>query len=1004
MAPRIEKSSAGLGSTPRIPGTVGKRGKVRWVILALLAALVLGGTVGCTRNFFRRRTDAQVDEIFGEKDKYAQWRIEQFHVYPDPRSRFADWTNPDRPPRPPDDPAAYKLSPNPQGVPPSGIKYIEGTGYLDLMRAWDAENRARKEAERTPESTSEEGEATRAGETRTPEQLAEEIESNILAELAMGVSRTGLLPEEKSRRQPPCEKPFMLNLEQTVELGFLCSREFQTIREELYLTALPVTQERFSFVAQPFVAEQAIRERSGRQSIDGRTNRWLFSTTAGITKTFPTGALLLLNFANQTVYNLGRGLKTTSVSTLNFDFIQPFLAGGGWAVTLEPLTQAERNLLYAIRDFYRFRQEYFVFFAAGQPTFIPGVTPGVSAITNGTVGTPAPFVPIATPLPTSLLNPATVQVPPGTGTRLLPTNEGLAATPQGYLGTVGERATLVNYYKNLQALQRFLNLFEVYLEGGIVTAVQRNSIEQTLLSNIASTLTQQVSYRISLDQLKQQLGLPMTVPIDVDDTPLQPMIQQSRRFEMLSLNFDRAASAAQAYSPIPLVPQVRQRFRRLIETTSIFRGTKAKERVLRSWAAWEKIPAGGAKGLGNIESRLDVLRAERQRLLDRRAASEAPLPQDDLRRLDELTFEINIGLFERDLRAYEQQPWNRFKDNEAIRLSTHVQDFRVVYRDFLNLLEEAFDEELESIRRNWAPLPQCCVEGVDIWSAPEAEALIAAEKAALTNRVDLMNVRAELVDSWRKIRVTANALLGTFTVDYHLDTSSPPGQARPFALGGSRTRNELIFNMTPPIVRVVQRNNYRSALIAYQQTRRLLMQNEDSVLFEVRLDLRNLRAAGMNYQRVQKRNIELAYIQVDQALQAFNQPLAPAGADPQGLVGPPAGRPQAGDPAALTTQLLSTQSSLFSAQNSLYSTWVNVLTSRMYFFRDLGLMPIDSRGVWIDDIANCECSSDSSNDGQQRQRDGGSDGGGAVPPGKPEQLPAPRPLPAAVEGGAERNN
>ena len=82
-----------------------------------------------------------------EKDKYPSWKIDQYHVYPDPRSRFADWTNPDRPPAPPDDPAAYDMAPRPQKTPHSGVAYIEGTGYLDLLACWDKENRARQEKE-----------------------------------------------------------------------------------------------------------------------------------------------------------------------------------------------------------------------------------------------------------------------------------------------------------------------------------------------------------------------------------------------------------------------------------------------------------------------------------------------------------------------------------------------------------------------------------------------------------------------------------------------------------------------------------------------------------------------------------------------------------------------------------------------------------------------------------------------------------------------------------------
>src|SRR3954468_1175477 len=110
------------------------------VVLLALAALA---PAGCTRRFYRREADKEVDALLKEKDKYPAWRIEQFHVYPDPRARFADPTNPDRPPMPPDDPAAHDLSPNPQKPPhKAGVARVEGQGYLQLLAAWDAANRA----------------------------------------------------------------------------------------------------------------------------------------------------------------------------------------------------------------------------------------------------------------------------------------------------------------------------------------------------------------------------------------------------------------------------------------------------------------------------------------------------------------------------------------------------------------------------------------------------------------------------------------------------------------------------------------------------------------------------------------------------------------------------------------------------------------------------------------------------------------------------------------------
>ena len=48
-----------------------------------------------------------------------------------------------------------------------------------------------------------------------------------------------------------------------------------------------------------------------------------------------------------------------------------------------------------------------------------------------------------------------------------------------------------------------------------------------------------------------------------------------------------------------------------------------------------------------------------------------------------------------------------------------------------------------------------------------------------------MNTRAQVVDAWRQLAVYANALLGTFTVQYNLNASSPAGAAQPLNIGGS---------------------------------------------------------------------------------------------------------------------------------------------------------------------------------------------------------------------------
>src|SRR5689334_12053914 len=212
-----------------------------WLRRLACAAVALGCAAGlssCTRSYFRRAADKEVDAVLCEKDKYPQWGIQQYHVYPDPLARFADPTDPDRPPMPPDDPAAWDLAPHPQRPILKGYAYWQGTGYLELMRRWDTENRARAEAaqvetEKKEQASSEEEEPKLMGEDKTFAQRAREIDQNIDAELAgpippmPGDQRLDVSLEAP---QPSKYPPFRLNLEQITELGFLNSPQFQTQR------------------------------------------------------------------------------------------------------------------------------------------------------------------------------------------------------------------------------------------------------------------------------------------------------------------------------------------------------------------------------------------------------------------------------------------------------------------------------------------------------------------------------------------------------------------------------------------------------------------------------------------------------------------------------------------------------------------------------------------------------------------------------------------------------
>jgi outer membrane protein TolC len=888
------------------------------LLLAVPLSCLLALT-GCTRAFYRQRADDQVAHILTQKDQFADWRIEQYHVYPDPRARFADQTDPDRPPMPEDDPAASKMSPHPQNPGKAGVANIEGRGYLELLDVWDTENRAEAEAEsRTTKETGEQPLAPYGG---------------------TAASTTALFTKPK----PGVRPPYRLKLDQTVELGLINSREYQDARENLYLTALPVSLQRFAFAPQLFAASQAIREWAGSQTTGGPQNNWTVNSNAGATELFSTGALLLTNFANQTIIHLaGAGRGVTSQSEINLDLVQPLLRGGGLAVTLEPLTQAERDLLYEIREFARFRKTFYVAIAGGGGGSITGASfQPVGVIASPTFNPSAGFsssglFPGAIPPPPVFGNPGGRVVPGQSGQLGMQT--ALAAQVSGYQTTLLQAAQMRVDEYHLEKLIGYLKLAKAMQEGGDISQLQVDQFEQQVLIRRTSLLTDQQQYLQSLDQFKLQLGLPVTLPIELDDADFRPLNQQFQRYEDLFRLFDAASNEPAKFGTPELVAKVRGELRRMLTTSALVQGSRFQKEIEARWAVWEKLTADA------LDKRLANHREERRKLQDKQTDLETKgqaLSEQDEQRLNRLNFEIDLGEFEKLLRDYEGQPWKKLADPAQQRRQQQAK-FRYVLNAYTLVLAEARNERFRGLHERWPGLRKLCVDGVDLLKSEMDEAQTAVVQHAEANRLDLMNVRAEVTDAWRQLAIFANALMGTLSVQYHVDSTTPSGLANPLAFAGSRSHEELILNTELPLVRIQERNNYRASLINYQRARRVLQRAEDQVAFDVRNEILQLRQLEENY-RIQVRQVELAYMTVENALDTFQAPPAP------GTVTTPAAA------AALTTQLINAQNSLYQAQFAMTTIWITYLNTRLQLYRDMELMPLDSRGVWIDDVATCEC-------------------------------------------------
>jgi outer membrane protein TolC len=269
-----------------------------WMVLVLLCL-----AIGCGRAWYRRDADRDSYAILEERNNNPEWQVPYFSLNPNPASRLFDPSDPDYPPMPPDDPAAYQ--------------YMLRANGMRNYRRWHKDG----------DAPSVEDPAWRA---------------------SLPLDDKGVL---------------VLNTERAVELAWLDSREYQTALETLYQQALTLTFVRFDFALHWFAGNGTMFTHFG--SDGDETNTLTTTTTAGFTKNLAAGGQLLANFANSFIFQFAGPDMTLMTSNLTISLIQPLLQMAGRRFRMEPLTQSERNVLYAVRDFARFRKLLYVNITTG---------------------------------------------------------------------------------------------------------------------------------------------------------------------------------------------------------------------------------------------------------------------------------------------------------------------------------------------------------------------------------------------------------------------------------------------------------------------------------------------------------------------------------------------------------------------------------------------------------------------------------------------------------------
>lgn len=145
-----------------------------------------------------------------------------------------------------------------------------------------------------------------------------------------------------------------LTLAGAVAIATARSREYQSRKESLYNTTLDLTLQRHEYVAQWFgTIDAGYTRNESDEFVDA-------GGSLGFNQLLADGTQISAGIAADWLRYLTGDPDTSLGSVLTASIAKPLLRGSTKEVVQENLTQAERNVLYAIRSFSRFRKKFVV--------------------------------------------------------------------------------------------------------------------------------------------------------------------------------------------------------------------------------------------------------------------------------------------------------------------------------------------------------------------------------------------------------------------------------------------------------------------------------------------------------------------------------------------------------------------------------------------------------------------------------------------------------------------
>ncbi len=713
---------------------------------------------GCSRAFYRHQADSEVYALIGRADQQTRSPLEDYSIQPGPQSRMFDPNCPDCPPMPPDDPTSHRLM-----------------HCVDCKRGWPFWG-------------------------------------------CYGHTPYVANPAWKDYLHRGEDGTVVLDRRAAMQLALLNSREYQNELEELYLSALDVTFERFRFDAQFYGGNSTFFTADGPGRNGSLGSRLQTDTGLHVQRLLATGGELIAGMANSLVWQFAGPDDYTATTLLDFSLVQPLLRAGGRAVALESLTDSERALLANIRQMERFRRGFYAQTITGR-----NAGPGPA---RGGIGL------------------AAVAAMPG-------------AAAGGIFRLLEDRLRIRNQRTDVAGLRDSLEQFEALNEVGRVDRLQVDQIRQRLCGSQSRLLTIQTSYQDQLDSYKISLGLPPSLELRIDD----PLLEQFNLIDpKLTATQDTVAELLDRLRDRRPGAEARAVASCLAELASLQRDSAAQlELVRHDFEALVRAMPARRRRLGQLSTREEFRRGDvHPRVCDIKALD---------RRVAELKTELFIGTDQ--TKPLAERLNATLAEIEQLRQSTSGPNADGAaspkrLRDLLSRLSsELLELSLAQARARVDTVPALMSIELD----PQEALQIARE-----NRRDWMNARAALVDTWRQIEVAANDLRSGLDLTFSGDLSTTDNN--PVRFRGTTGRLRVGLEFDAPLTRLIERNAYRQTLIEYQQARRAYYTFEDRVSQSLRGTLRAIRQNQLDFE-LRRAAVHVAISQVDLTRLRLQQPPKP---------------------------------------------------------------------------------------------------------------------------------